>query len=81
MDVHTSKGIKSALEQIDEAWVYKSNETELLWSSLHFLQFNCDFDLFYIPFDQQTCYAEICVGINLLFCNLPLTVWAQLGKG
>ena len=29
----------TSLEQIDEAWVYQSNETELIWRSLHFHQF------------------------------------------
>ena len=52
---------KAPLCQIDEARVYKSNETELVLGTLHLLQFNCDFDLFYIPFDNQTCYAEVYV--------------------
>ena len=56
---------EAPLEQIDEAYVYKSNETELVWRSPHFHQFNCDFDLLYIPFDQQTCYLEVFVENDL----------------
>ena len=58
----------ASLEQIDEARVYKSNETELVLRSLHFLKFNCDFDVTYIPFDRQTCYAEVFAGNDFTCC-------------
>ena len=42
-----------------EAKVYASNETEIIWSSAHLLEFKCKFDLFYLPFDNQTCFVQV----------------------
>ena len=37
-----------------EAKVYASNETDIIWSSAHLMKFKCQFDLFFLPFDNQT---------------------------
>ena len=54
------KGIEAPLTQVDEAIVYSSNETELLWRTDVFSAFNCHFDMRYFPFDHQSCYVEVC---------------------
>ena len=47
------------LDQAFDAKVYESNETEIIWMSTHLLKFKCQFDLYYLPFDNQTCYVEV----------------------
>merc|ERR1711974_567455 len=47
------------LDQAFDAKVYESNETEIIWMSTHLLKFKCQFDLYYLPFDNQTCYVEL----------------------
>ena len=64
MLVRNGHASEAPLWQIDEARVYKSNETELVMLTQHLLKFNCDFDLLYIPFDNQTCYAEVFLRNN-----------------
>ena len=54
-----SASFESPLSQKAEARVYQSNETELRWSSVQFKKFKCKFDLYYLPFDHQTCYVQV----------------------
>ena len=37
---------EAPLSQWDEARVYSSNTTKILWKSVHFMSFTCDFSLF-----------------------------------
>ena len=53
------RNIKTPLSKFHEAKVYSSNETAILWRSEHLLKFKCQFDLFYLPFDTQTCFVEV----------------------
>ena len=50
---------KTPLSQFHEAKLYSSNETAIYWRSEHLLKFKCQFDLFYLPFDTQTCFVEV----------------------
>ena len=47
------------LSQFHEAKVYSPNETAIYWRSEHLLKFKCQFDMFYLPFDTQTCLVEV----------------------
>ena len=60
---------EAPLSQWDEARVYNSNTTKILWKSVHFMSFTCDFAMFYFPFDHQICYIE--VRENLFKILLP----------
>ena len=53
MLVRNGNASEAPLCQNDEARVYKSKETELVLGTLHLLQFNCDFDLFYIRLNKN----------------------------
>ena len=53
------RNYKTPLSKIHEAKVYSSNETAIQWRSEHLLKFKCQFDLYYLPFDNQTCYVEV----------------------
>ena len=59
MLIRDGPGSEAPLSQWDEAKVYSSNMTKLLWRSLHFMSFTCNFDMFYFPFDSQTCFAQV----------------------
>ena len=50
---------EAPLSQWDEARVYNSSTTEILWRSLHFMSFACDFEMFYFPFDLQICFIKV----------------------
>ena len=50
---------KAPLSQVDEARVYKPNETHIWWRSRHLKSFKCHFDLYYIPFDNQICNVQV----------------------
>ena len=50
---------KAPLSQVDEARVYKPNETHIWWRSRHLKSFKCHFDLYYIPFDYQICNVQV----------------------
>ena len=50
---------KAPLSQLNEAKVYNSSETQLKWTSHQFKKFKCKFDLYYLPFDNQTCVVEV----------------------
>ena len=54
-----SSNYKTTLSKFHEAKVYSSNETAISWRSEHLLKFKCQFDLFYLPFDTQTCFVEV----------------------
>ena len=47
------------LSQFHEAKVSSPNETAIYWRSEHLLKFKCQFDMFYLPFDTQTCLVEV----------------------
>ena len=53
---------EAPLTQLDEAKVYYTKETELRLKTSHYLDFKCDFDLKYFPFDYQTCFVEVSTG-------------------
>ena len=55
----TGGSTEAPLEQAYEAEVYASNETEIIWRSTHLMKFKCQFDLYYLPFDNQTCFVEV----------------------
>ena len=61
MLVKNGSSQEAPLSQIDEALVYSPKETKLLMKTIHFLDFKCDFDLLYFPFDLQTCYVLVCI--------------------
>ena len=64
MLVKNGHGKEAPISQIYETKLYSPNETELLWRSRHYMRFKCDFNLFYFPFDHQTCYVR--VGLETL---------------
>ena len=53
------------LSQWDEARVYNSSETDLWVVSSHYLDFKCQFDLTYFPFDNQKCYITVSMPFKL----------------
>ena len=59
MLVKNGHGKEAPISQIYETKLYSPNETELLWRSRHYMRFRCDFNLFYFPFDHQTCYVRV----------------------
>ena len=52
------------LFQIYEARLYSPNETEILWRSRHYKKFKCHFNMFYFPFDHQTCYVKVLLIVS-----------------
>ena len=50
---------EAPLSQWNEAKVYNSSETEILWRTVHLLKFTCQFHLHYFPFDHQTCFVQV----------------------
>ena len=50
---------KAPLSQLNEAKIYNSSQTLLEWTSVQFKKFKCKFDLYYLPFDNQTCVVEV----------------------
>ena len=48
-----------SLNQAYEAKMYAANETNIIWRSGQLLKFKCQFDLFYLPFDNQTCFVKV----------------------
>ena len=62
MLVKNGHGKEAPISQIYETKLYSPNETELLWRSRHYMRFKCDFNLFYFPFDHQTCYVRVGKG-------------------
>ena len=59
MAQRNGQSIENPLSQIYESKLYNSNETEILWRSRHYKKFKCDFNMFYFPFDHQTCYVKV----------------------
>ena len=57
MLIRNSTSHEAPTSQMDEARVF---ETELIMKTIHLLEFRCDFDLKYFPFDYQTCYVQVC---------------------
>ena len=51
--------VKAPLNQLDEAEIFHSNETELLMRTAHFLKFKCQFELYFFPFDHQMCFVKV----------------------
>ena len=62
------------LSQLDEARVYNSSETDLWVVSSHYLDFKCQFDLTYFPFDNQKCYITVSMPFKLY---KELYTWVQ----
>ena len=50
---------EAPLSQWDEARVYNSNTTKIMWKSVHFMSFTCNFDMFYFPFEHQICFVKV----------------------
>ena len=50
---------EAPLSQWDEARIYNSSISKILWRSLHFMSFTCDFVMFYFPFDNQKCSIKV----------------------
>ena len=51
---------QAPLSQLNEAKVYNSSETQLKWTKFNqFKKFKCKFNLYYLPFDDQTCLVEV----------------------
>ena len=51
--------IEAPISQLAEGKVSNASETDLRWLSFHIKKFKCAFDLYYLPFDLQTCYVEV----------------------
>ena len=62
---------QSPLTQWDEAKVYRSNETQIVLKTVHLMTLNCQFDLYYFPFDDQTCYVQV------ILCSLQESFFYQ----
>ena len=45
--------------QWDEGRLFNSSETEILWRSAHLMKFKCHLDLYFFPFDYQTCHVKV----------------------
>ena len=58
------KNLETPLSRFHEAQLYSSNETAIYWRSEHLLKFKCRFDLFYLPFDTQTCFVEVSLTLR-----------------
>ena len=56
-DLEASK--EAPMQEFHEAQVYHSNDIEIIWVTSHLMKFKCDFDLYYLPFDHQTCYVDV----------------------
>ena len=59
----TGKSTETKLNDLKEAKIFNPHETEVVWRGVHLLRFKCHFDLYYLPFDTQTCFVEV-ISIN-----------------
>ena len=60
---------QAPLNQAYEAKMYSANETNIIWRSGHLLKFKCQFDLFYLPLDNQTCFIQVSSSAKLIMQN------------
>ena len=65
-------GKEAPLGQMFEEMNYPPKQTAIIWKSVHLLKFRCHFDLFYLPFDNQTCYVEVSFSAYLKFHRMDL---------
>ena len=68
MAVRSGSSKKAPFSQLNEGKVYNASETQLKWMSVQLRKFKCTFDLYYLPFDNQTCKVK--VRIFTKNCNL-----------
>ena len=68
MAVRSGSSKKAPFSQLNEGKVYNASETQLKWMSVQLRKFKCTFDLYYLPFDNQTCKVK--VRIFTKTCNL-----------
>ena len=66
------EGKEAPLGQMFEGMNYPPKQTAIIWKSVHLLKFRCHFDLFYLPFDNQTCYVEVSFLAYLKFHRMDL---------
>lgn len=59
MLVRNGEGVRAGLSLLHEAKVYNSSKTEILLKTNQFLQFECQMDLLYFPFDNQKCHVKV----------------------
>ena len=52
-------GADAPLSKAYEAKLYSSNETYIIWRSRNLVKLKCFFDLYYFPFDLQTCRVKV----------------------
>ena len=52
---------EAPLHQMDEARIFNPNETDILMQTVHLLKFKCSFDMYFFPFDHQTCFVTVSV--------------------
>ena len=50
---------EAPISQLAEGKVSNASETDLRWLSFHIKKFKCEFDLYYLPFDLQTCKVKV----------------------
>ena len=60
---------QAPLNQAYEAKMYSANKTSIIWRSGHLLKFKCQFDLFYLPLDNQTCFIQVSSSAKLIMQN------------
>ena len=69
----SGSSIKAPQSQKDEARVFNSSETEITWRTVHFKKFKCQFDLYYLPFDQQTCYVKVKAKVHFWYVFVQIS--------
>ena len=58
-DLERLKSTEASMQEKHEAKLFDSNDIEIIWVTTHLMKFKCDFDLYYLPFDHQTCYMDV----------------------
>ena len=61
MICRNGNGTKAGISELHEAHVYTSNEAVFWFRTSHYTKFNCKFDLYYFPFDRQSCFVQLSV--------------------
>ena len=61
MICRNGNGTKAGISELHEARVYTSNEAVFWLRTSHYTKFNCKFNLYYFPFDRQSCFVQLSV--------------------
>ena len=76
--VKKGSGKVSSLDHIDESQIYGGSNNPLQLSNRVSSQFDCLFSMFMFPFDNQTCFVQVCtypLQLPTWILSLQLYLW------